>query len=53
MNLRYNYINAHVEDDIVKIDFVKSAENDSNILAKNSSGDLHERILMMIGKKPE
>ena len=38
--IRYKYMNKHVKDAIVKIVFVKSVENDSNILTK-LSGDLH------------
>ena len=35
MDIRNKYVNRYVEDGIVKIVFVKSADNDSNILTKN------------------
>ena len=37
MDIRYKYLNEEVEDGIVKIVFVKCAENDSNILTKSLS----------------
>ena len=36
-------MNEYVEDRVVKIFFVKSAEYDSNILTKNLSAVLHEK----------
>ena len=35
MDIRYKYVNENFEDGVVKITFVKSADNDSNILPKN------------------
>ena len=45
VDIRYRYVNSNecIDDGIVKIVFVKSAEHDSNILAKNLSRDLHYR----------
>ena len=37
------YVNEYVEDGVAEISFVKSAENDSNILTKNLSVELHEK----------
>ena len=37
VELRYKYVNEYVEDGIVKIVFIKFADNDSNILTKNLS----------------
>ena len=34
VDIRYNYVNEYVEDEITKIIFAKSAENDGNILTK-------------------
>ena len=34
VDIRYKYVKEYVEDGVVKIIFVKSAENDSLILAK-------------------
>ena len=42
VDTRYKYVNKHVEVGIVKIIF-KSTDNDSNILTKNLSADLHEK----------
>ena len=53
MDIRYQYlnvcaedrivkINEYVEDRVVKIIFVKSADNGSSILTKNLSADLHK-----------
>ena len=41
VDIWYKYVNEYVEDGIVKIIFVKSADNDSNILTKNLSTELH------------
>ena len=38
-----HYVNECVEEGVVKIVFVKSTDNDSNILTKNSSADLHDK----------
>ena len=37
VDIRYNYVNEYIEDGIVNIIFVKSADNDSDILVKNLS----------------
>ena len=42
MDIRYKYVNEYFEDGIVKINFVKSADNDNNILAKNFSAELYK-----------
>ena len=36
-------MNKYVEEGVVKIFFLKSAENDSYILIKNLSDELHEK----------
>ena len=39
---------------MARIDFVKSADNDSNILTKNLSSDFHEKqAKKMVGEKLE
>ena len=43
VDIWYKYVNGYVEDGIVKIIFVKSAENDSDILTKNLSAKLYEK----------
>ena len=40
---RYKYVNKYVEDGVVKLVFVKSIDNDSDILTKNVSAELHEK----------
>ena len=53
MNTRYKYANEYVEDGVVKIIFVKSPENDSNILTNNLSAYLHEKhSKKMVMEKP-
>ena len=42
VDIRYKYVNEYIEDGIVKIIFVKSADNNSNIPTKNLSAELHE-----------
>ena len=34
VDIKYQYVNDNVEDRVVKIVFIKSADNDSNILIK-------------------
>ena len=43
VDIRYKYVNEYVEANVVKIVFVKSADNDSNILTKDLSAELHEK----------
>ena len=43
VDIRYKYVNEYVEDRVVQIVFVKSADNDSNILTKNLSAEIHEK----------
>ena len=43
LDIRYKYVNKYVKDGVVKIVFVTSADNDSNILTKNLSVELHEK----------
>ena len=53
MDIMCKYVNENVEDRVVTIGFAKSADNDSNILAKNLSAELHEKHLKkMVGEKP-
>ena len=53
VDIQYKYVNEFVEDGIIKIIFVKSAENDSNILTKNLSTELHEKhARKMVVEKP-
>ena len=50
VEIRYKYVNEYVEDEVIKIIFVKSADNDSNI-PKNLSSELHEMHLKkMVGE---
>ena len=45
-------MDENLEDGVVKIIFIKSAENDSDILTKNVSDVLHEKqSKKMIGEK--
>ena len=36
MDIRYKHVNEYRKDSIVKIVFLQSAENDSNVLTKNA-----------------
>ena len=52
MDIRYKYVDEYVEDEVVKIVFVKSADNDNNILIKNLSTELYEKhSKKMVGKR--
>ena len=48
VDIPYKYVNVYVEDGIVKIIFAKSADNDSDILTKNLSAELHEKHARMM-----
>ena len=53
MDIWYKNVNKYVKDGIVKIIFVKSADNDSDILTKNLSAELHEKhSKKMVIEKP-
>ena len=43
VDIRYRYVNEYVEDGVVKLVFVKSADSDSDILTKNLSSELHRK----------
>ena len=46
-------MNEYVEEGVVKIFFVKSADNDSNIFTKNLKFELYEKhSKIMVGEKP-
>ena len=52
VDIRYKYMNEYVEDGIVKIVFIKSTKNNSNILTKNISVDLNGKHLKgLVGEK--
>ena len=52
VDIRYKYVNEYFEDGVVKIVFVKSAENDSDILTKYLSADPHQKHLnKKVGEK--
>ena len=42
IDVRMKYVNEYAEDGMLKIVFVKTEENDADILTKNLGGDLHE-----------
>ena len=43
VDIRYKDVIKYVENGIVKIMFVKSAEDDRNILTNNLSGEFHDK----------
>ena len=52
MDVSYKYVNEFVENRVVKIIFVKSAENDNNISTKTLCAELYEKHLKkMVGEK--
>ena len=52
VDISYKYINEYVEQRVVKIIFVMSADNDSDILPKNLSAEPHEKhSKKMVGEK--
>ena len=53
IDIRYKYVNEYVEVRIVNIIFVKSTDNDSNILTKNLSTEIHKKhSKKMVDEKP-
>ena len=53
VDIRNKYIDEYIEDGVVNIIHVKFADNDSDILTKNSSSELHEKYSRkMVGEKP-
>ena len=50
--IRYKYVNENLEDGEVKITFIKSTDDCSNIITKNLSVELHEKHLKkIVGEK--
>jgi hypothetical protein len=43
VNTRSHFIRENVDDGIVKVEFVKSTENDSDIFTKNVSHEIYEK----------
>jgi len=43
IDVRYHYVREFVEDGFVKIVFVRTKENTSDVFTKNTSGDTHDR----------
>ena len=43
VDIRFKYVNEYVDEGIVKIIFVRSNKNDSDIFTKNLGGDLYEK----------
>ena len=42
MDMRYKYVNELQEDGLIKLQFVRSGDNISDIATKNVTGDIHE-----------
>ena len=53
VDVRTKFVNEFVEDGILKILFVKSEDNDSDILTKNLSGEGYSRHSSKLIKKQE
>ena len=52
VDIRTKYVNEYVEDGIIKIIFVQSGNNDSDIMTKNVSDDLLDKhVVKLIGDK--
>ena len=51
VDVRYKYVNEYVEDGVINIIFVQSTDNDSSILTKNLSVELHKKQSRKIGVK--
>jgi hypothetical protein len=50
-DLRFHFVKQYVDEDFISIVFVKSADNKSDILTKNTSRDVHERhACALVGK---
>jgi len=43
VNTRYHFIRENVEDGIVKVEFVRSGNNDSDIFTKNVNHEIYEK----------
>jgi hypothetical protein len=43
VDTRYHYIRENVEDGIIKIEFVRSSDNDSNIFTENVNQEIYEK----------
>jgi hypothetical protein len=46
VDTRYHFIRENVEEGIVRVEFVKSSENDSDILTKNVNQEMYEKHAM-------
>jgi hypothetical protein len=52
VDIHTKHVNKYVEDGIIKIIFVQSGDNDSDIMTKNVSGDLLDKhAVKLIGDK--
>ena len=52
VDIRYRFVQEFVLDRFIKVIFVRTEDNDSDIFTKNLGGDLHERHSkkMIVGK---
>ena len=51
IDVRTKYVNEDVEEGVLKIDFVKSEENDADIFTKNFGSELHgEHAVKFVGE---
>ena len=52
IDVRYNYVREFVEDDFIKIYFVRTDENDADIFTKNTTTDIFQRhSAKLVGEK--
>jgi hypothetical protein len=43
VDTRYHFVQDSIEDDFIKIEFIRSAENDSDLFTKNVNQDFFEK----------
>jgi hypothetical protein len=43
VDTRYHFIRENIEDGIIKMEFVKSIDNDSDIFTKNVNHEIYEK----------
>ena len=52
VDIRYKNVNDNVEGGVVKTVFVKSSDNDGNLLTKSMQGTFYQTLKKMICEKP-
>ena len=48
IDIRANFVREFIQDDVLKLVFVRTIENNADLLTKNMSGDVYDKLVISL-----